>query len=276
MTKPPDAHCVICGDADPLDLDVCMACGGASHDSGDTLVFLESTRSSARKHMTLNALRNFIGHRQMPADPDYLGSGHQALVRLPRETAFRVVESLAAEGISAVTRSAAFSLTSLPTTFYGLLAATAIIGMLTGLTADALFLWTTPAMTAGLWLAAQLRMRHPAISSDRTDQTFPKEVRSEILATFAQLSDGSARMHLADFVRAAEPLFKLPEVSVTPADLARLVSSSCEAALELEAMETCSANLEDTDGRRRAALIENGMTAQFRDAIMKIRRLRRL
>jgi hypothetical protein len=277
MTETASPRCAICGEKEPLGLDICVNCGGAPEDSGDALVFLEAPCSYESKHTTMTMLRRFLGPERMPSPSsgDLLATGHRALLRVRRETATRVVDRLYAGGVAAVVRDSN-AVTSLPGPFNWLLITTMTVGLWTGFTVDPVFLFTTPIMAVGLWLAAQLRMRRPAIRSNALLRLFPKPVEREILDAFATLTPGGARNLLARLVHSAEKLFATPggsQNALTRADLEELVSSSCHAACDLNAVEESAKNLTHPREVLAAERLKTKMENKFRDAITVLHHL---
>ncbi|MDH3495198.1 MAG: hypothetical protein OER21_00335 [Gemmatimonadota bacterium] len=278
MTATPEpTRCVLCGAPEPFGLSICPGCGGAAHAVGDTLVFVQPADAKDDRRAVATRLDALLEGRTHRGDRSLIAAGHRALIRVPAAAADTAVRQLALRGIPAVARAARQTWTSVPLPFYLLLAAVVLVGVLAGLRAEPMLRWTSPAFAGLLVLAAQVRLRQPAIGLAPRRRVFPKVVERQMAETFARLPDGNARDFLARLVQAAEPVHRALHDRPHDArrgDIRDLLLHACRAAEDLADLERGLSALQDEPGLDRVAALHDGLTARFRHGITVLHRLR--
>lgn len=269
-------RCVLCGAPEPFGLSVCPRCGGTAHAAGDTFVFVRPEGTRADRRRVFEALDPLLAGRAHRGERNLVAAGHRALIRIPGAAADTALRQLALRGIPAVARPVARTWTSAPPSFYLLLVLVILVGGLAGLTADPFLLWTSPLIAVALLLAAQLRLRQPAIATPRRRAAFPLPAEQRIADTFARLPDGGARDLLARLVRAAEPAYRA--VRATPAatrpqDVIELLGHACRVALELADLDAALEALDGQEGLARVTQLRDGLRERFRQGIGVLHRL---
>lgn len=269
--------CVICGAPEPFGLSVCPACGGTAHAVGDTLLFVKPDGSRADRRRVREALTPLLEGRTHGAERGLVAGGHRALIKLPAAAADRAVRQLALRGIPAVVRPLRRTWASPPLSFYLVLLSVVLVGGAAGYVAEPFMRWTSPLVAVGLLLAAQLRLRRPAIGAPKRRPVFPGEVEKEAVETFARLPAGAARDLLARLVRAAEPAYRASQATpaaARPHDIADLLTHACRAAGDLADLDEGLTVLEAQPGLERVQRLRDGLAARFRQGIRVLHRLR--
>jgi hypothetical protein len=277
MSDAPSNTCVICGATEPLGLSVCPACGGTAQAVGDTFVFVKTHEAGRDRRRVDEALAPLLSGRSHDEERELVVAGHRPLIRVPRASADTVVRELALRYVPAVARSVRSTWVSAPLPFYGLLGAMVLVGAWAGRAAEPLLLWTSPLMALALLLAAQARLRVPAIVVPHRRVVFSAPVEKAVVTTLARLPAGEARDLLARLVRSAEPVHRtLREVraaGVRPADVEQLLTHASRAALDLADLQEGLAALESEPGMERVQALHDGLIARFRQGIRVLHQL---
>ncbi|MDH3457524.1 MAG: hypothetical protein OER90_11865 [Gemmatimonadota bacterium] len=278
MSDAPATQCVLCGEAEPLGLAVCPACGGIAQAVSDTLIFVKPTETGHDKRRTRDALEPLLAGRAHRAERDLVAAGHRALIRVPGNAAPAVVQRLAHHEVPAVARAARTVWTSAPLPFYLLLSSIVLVGLWAGRMSDPLLLWTSPLMALLLLLAAHVRMRDPAIPSPRGRSVLPRPLNKLAITTLSRLPDDETRTFLANLVRSAEPVYRaLKHTSVAgarAADVEQLVTLACRAAVDLSDLDKGLALVGDDPGLERAIELRDRLAQRFRQGIGVLHKLR--
>ncbi|MDH3457222.1 MAG: hypothetical protein OER90_10315 [Gemmatimonadota bacterium] len=278
MTDAPATVCVICGAPEPFGLSVCPACGGTAQAVGDTLIFVKPTEARHDMRHVLGALEPLLAGRAHREGRDLVAAGHRALIRVPAAAAERVVRRLALHDVPAVARTARTTWASAPASLYVLLGIMVLVGTWAGRVAEPMLLWISPMMALLLLLAAQVRMRAPAIASPHRRAAFPATVETLIVTTFAQLPLGTARDLLASLVQAAEPTYRAlrrgPAGGACKRDVEQLLTHACRAAIDLSDLDHGLAAVLDEAAIDRVTSLHDGLASRFRKGVSVLYRLR--
>ncbi len=193
-------QCVICGATDVLGAVVCPACSSAAP-SADALVFLCGPRSSVERDRLLDAAAELLGPDVRAETLAAVTNGDKPLMRVPAESESRVVEILAARGISARVVKERELWRALPASFLFLVGFVVIAGMVAGAIVDPLLAGAAIPFALLLLGGGVLTLRRPALSISRQASALSEATRTRIGETFAVLPNGQARALLADVVR---------------------------------------------------------------------------
>jgi protein kinase-like protein len=230
---PGNDRCAICGAADPFDLSICPRCARRAGGSDDVLVFIQRPSRGAARAAVLEILADRIGATTSESSRGDAARGERPLLRVPGESAARVVERLEVHGVTARTESLPppWRATVAPVVagFAGVVAVGgAVAGVLAG---TPMLLLVSPLVAAALVSAAAVGRRVPVWDTPRSGRRLPSAALGEAVGTLAQLPSGTARRLLLDLVRrvAARPLESAP---VGP-----LLEAACTAARELAVLE---------------------------------------
>lgn len=171
---------------------------------------------------------------------------------------------------------------ALPTGFVLFCGGVGAVGVMAGVAANPLLLWTTPPFVAFLLLRGVRRVRQAtelAVAPGETPLTLPPGVAPLVAESLEQLLPaGAARPLLADVARLASALYVAagPSRAADPSDdddggVGELVAAACDSALALDRAERALATLQRGDPtdaptarRRRDAATECG---RIRDAL---------
>lgn len=264
-------HCLLCGAPDSLGSGVCPACGGSSESEADTLIFVQRTVDAAERERTTSALLGLLGAPRESADILPVARGHRALVRVPAAAVERVLDRLARRQVAANAAHQSTAWAPLPGALYGLLAGVMAAGLIAGEVAAPALLWATPLVTGALLAAAQFRLRQPLIRPRRVAGHLPPFAEQKVMQAFAMLAPGTAQALLADIARQARALY-----SVLPAgghggldaEVVRVVSSACDAALDLADLDASLTGLE------RQRVRYTGLSSRWLDGFAQCERAR--
>ncbi|MDH4042955.1 MAG: hypothetical protein OEY20_00335 [Gemmatimonadota bacterium] len=269
-------HCAVCGAAEPFGLGLCPGCGGAPPAAGDTLIFVQPTEPGSDRHRVLAALQPLLTGRAHASDQRLVAAGHRALLRVPAGARHAVLNHLSAQGIPAEAQSTTRAWATVPRSFVLLLAGIVLAGLLAGAQSEPMLRWMSPVYAVLLLLAAQLRLRRPAVHTDRKT-TFPVPVERALAEAFAHLPDGTARDLLVRLIHAAEPLHRTltrQAVAARRRDVEDLLLLASRAAQDLDDIERGLDAVGDTAQTDRAGALRDGLLARFRDGIAVLHQLR--
>ncbi len=237
--------CLLCGADEPLGLGLCSGCAGATPQALDRLVLVERPVSATEMEHTHTRLRALTGPAVSRQAIEAAARGERAVARVPLAGADRVLERLAAAGISArISRS---GWAPLPATLYGVSGMMVVLGGLAGVTAMPALLWFSPLLAGVVLLEAQRQVRQPILKAPATSGALTGPARDALALTVAKLPRGTALSLLADLARNAQAvLSRLPADTAHEirADVAELVLHACEAARDLADLEESLDRLE--------------------------------
>lgn len=262
--------CLLCGEVDQLGLPVCPDCGVTSPPVADTLLFVKPDPVHADRIRIGKKLEDLLTGHAHAAERKLVAAGHRALIRVPGNTAGRVLSNLADRGIPAVGRAARRVWASVPTPLYVIVAAVLILGTAAGLSTLPLFLWTSPLFAVLLLAAAQLRLVQPAIDAHGKPTRFATDTEHATINTLTSLPEGRARDLLAQLVQAAR---QFPD-SLQSDEIAKVVRLACRAAEDLSDLEI---GLLHSAGRRhndRSQQLYDTLAERLRNATGVLHRLR--
>ena len=260
--------CLLCGQGGFFGLPVCPDCGVTSPGVADTLVFVKPDPVHADRIRIARELEAILAGHAHTEQRKLVAAGHQALIRVPGNTAGRVLAFLAGHGIPAVGRAARNVWASVPTSFYGLVVAVATIGMVAGFAANPFFLLTTPLLAILMLAAAQLRLRQPAIGAASRRSALTSDVERVVVTTLTSLPEGDARALLADLVQAAHSLADGPQAEA----VGQIVRLACRAAEDLSDLEI---GLLHAGGQPdRSAQLYQALTDRLQTGVGVLHRLR--
>ncbi len=278
MTDASLPACVICGAPEPFGLSICPACGGTAQAVGDTLIFVKPTEVRHDTRRVVDALEPLLAGHAHREGRELVAAGHQALIRVPAAAADAVVRRLALHDVPAVARAAGTTWASAPASFYLLLGVMVLVGIWAGRLAEPMLLWISPLMALLLLLAAQVRLRDPAIASPRRRAVFPASVEHQIVTTFAGLPLGTARDLLANLVRAAEPVYRSLRRGAAGGtckqDMEQLLTHACRAAIDLSDLDHGLAGVLDEAAIDRVTALHDALASRFRQGVSVLYRLR--
>lgn len=235
------AACVLCHEPDPLGLGLCPHCGG-SPGSGDTVILMERQRTRARRHAIRRDIESLLDGPAAEDRAAAVARGERALFAVPHTRADRVVAALQERGLPAraVARSSVWR--RLPAPFAAMSALIVVGGLATpaGLVPSR---WMAPVIAGLLWWLATLRVRRPAAQFPASRDALPPTLQTRVLETLRVLPAGAARHLLADVIRLAGPLYRLPTMDFRE-ELGALIEHACEAARELADMDVTLGTLD--------------------------------
>lgn len=278
MTDAAMTTCVICGAPEPFGLSICPACGGTTQAVGDTLIFVKPTEARHDTGRVVDALEPLLAGHAHPEGRELVAAGHKALIRVPAAAADAVVRRLALHDVPAVARRAGTTWASAPASFYLLLGVMVLVGIWAGRMAEPMLVWISPLMALLLLLAAQVRLRDPAIASPRRRAVFPVSVEHLIVTTFAGLPLGTARDLLANLVQAAEPVYRSlrrgPAGGTCKGDVEQLLTHACRAAIDLSDLDHGLTGVLDAGAIDRVTALHDALASRFRLGVSVLYRLR--
>lgn len=225
--------CLLCGGDGLFGLPVCPDCGVTSPGVADTLVFVKPDPMRTDRIRIARELEDLLAGHTHAEQRKLVAAGHRALIRVPGNTAGRVLAYLAGHGIPAVGRATRKVWASVPTPFYVLVAGVATIGITAGIATLPLLLWTSPLLATLMLVAAQARLRQPVIDAHGSRSAFAPDIERAVVNTLTSLPDGRARALLAELVQAAGSLAEGPQAD----GVEQVVRLACRAAHELSDLE---------------------------------------
>ncbi len=225
--------CLLCGEDRLFGLPVCPNCGVTSPGVADTLVFVQPDAVHADRIRIARELEGLLVGHAHAEQRKLVAAGHRALIRVPGNTAGRVLAYLAGHGIPAVGRTTRRVWASVPMPFYLLVVAVATIGMTAGISTVPISLWTSPLLAALMLLAAQARLRQPVIGAHGSRSAFAPDIERAVVNTLTSLPSGRPRALLAELVQAADSLAKGPKAD----EVEQVVLLACRATDDLSDLE---------------------------------------
>ncbi len=242
--------CLLCGADEPLGLGLCSGCAGAAPQALDRLVLVDPPTSSIEREHTHTRLKALTGTIATPQALDAASRGHRAVARVPLAGSERVLERLAAEGISA--RIARNAWAPLPTSLYGVAGLMVAAGWVAGTLVAPPLLWFSPILSAVILLEAQRQVRQPLLATPGTRGALTGAARDRLALTVSQLPAGTALTLLADLARNAQSvlarLADQPSSSIRD-EVEELVIHACDAATDLAELEDSLERLEKQRAR---------------------------
>lgn len=289
-THAPAERCLICDEPEPFGVGLCPGCGGTSHDSSDTLLFVRPNATRDDRSQIEAALGPMFHGRVHSSERRLVAGGHRALLRLPLVVAQRVAATLERQGIPVKATAANWTWASAPLPVFALAMATVVVGAMASSTAP-LLLWTSPPIAVLLLLLAQKKLQEPVVVPPRRHPIFPAEVEQRIAVTFAEMRPGLARRLLGALVRAAVPTYRSLEATRYPPvpteQIDALLLYGCQAARDVADLDDHLGLLEDSpliethvadvrwmDGLIRAERLRDGLVQKFLHGIAVLQRLR--
>lgn len=242
--------CLLCGADEPLGLGLCSGCAGATPQALDRLVLVDPPTSSIEREHTHLRLKALTGTAAAPQALDAASRGHRAVARVPLAGSERVLERLAAEGISA--RIARNSWAPLPTSLYGVAGLMVVAGWVAGSMVAPPLLWVSPLLSAVILLEAQRQVRQPLLATPGTSGALTGPARERLALTVSRLPAGTALSLLADLARNAQSvLARLVDQPSSPIrdEVEELVLHACDAAVDLADLEDSLQKLESQRAR---------------------------
>ncbi len=262
--------CLLCGEDGLFGLPVCPDCGVTSPGVADTLVFVQPDTVHADRIRIARELEGLLVGHAHAEQRKLVAAGHRALIRVPGNTAGRVLAYLAGHGIPAVGRTTRRVWASVPMPFYGLVMAMAIIGSLAGIATGPIFLWTSPLLAALMLVAAQSRLRRPVIDAHGPRSAFAPEIERAVVSTLTSLPDGKARALLAELVQAAGSLAEGTQAD----EVEQVVQLACRAADDLSDLEIGLLHAAGQPGDVKSKRLHRSLTDRLRHATRVLHRLR--
>ena len=248
--------CLICGAPDPLGLSLCPACGGQAPPMANRLVFVIPPVSLPERRRCAATLGDLLAPL---ADLRPAVRGHQALVRVTEGSEKGVVRQLERHGIPARSVPVGRAWGAVPASFYGLLGLIGIAGGAAGASLPWLG-WMSPAVAGMLLLSAHRAVQRPVLVPPKRIAVLPPELERKLVATIAQLPEGTARSLLADLTRMGQVAWSAlnsgPDQHEVAHPLGDLLDRACELAAELGALEENLVRLERQ--RERFAVLPSG------------------
>ena len=247
------AQCMVCGDADPFDRGLCPACGGASRQGSDALLFLRPTGGRPGKEVHEERLAAIIGERAGTPRGREVATGARALLRVPGAAAARVAALLEARGLSAREVPAGRALTALPPQFLLMVTGVLVVGSYAGFVALPLLVATSPVLAFALLAYGHLDAQRPLIGGSGAVSGLPRDVERALVGAFAELPAGSARDQLVDITRVARTVLTAlePEHEDLHASVGELVTAACATTLDVYRLDVTLASISE-DGTDQA------------------------
>lgn len=239
--------CVVCGRPEPLGMTVCPACGGASRDVADQLLFVLPSRVKSRREKIREMLATLTGQPSRSEALEAASLGLRALARVPAASAPEIVARLEDGGIMVTATRADRAWAAIPASFTFLLAAGAAAGLLAAMQgAWALFVLTPVFVTVVGWSA--MRGIAKPVYSDVVERKVPPA----LVRALAELPSGEAREITAELSQAAREVLS-PDArrELSPGlvrTLEELLPVAADAALDLAALDQ---SISDFESRSR-------------------------
>ncbi len=262
--------CLLCGEDGLFGLPVCPDCGVTSPGVADTLVFVQPDPVHADRIRIERELEDLLVGHTHAEQRKLVAAGHRALIRVPGNTAGRVLAYLAGRGIPAVSRTTRRVWASVPTPFYVLVAGVVTMGMAAGIATLPLFLLTSPFLAALMLVAVQARLRRPVIDSHKRRSAFAPDIERAVVNTLTSLPDGRARALLAELVQAADSLAEGPQAD----EVEQVVRVACRAADDLSDLEIGLLQSAGQPGDAESKRLHRSLTDRLSRATRVLHRLR--
>lgn len=237
--------CLLCGADEPLGLGLCSGCAGTTPQALDRLVMVEPPASRGEREHTHARLRTLAGSGATREALEAAARGERAVARVPVAGADRVLQRLAAEGISA--RIARPAWAPLPRSLYGVAGLVAVTGGFAGALVAPVLLWLSPIVSLAIVLEAQRQVRRPLLQAPGTSGALTGMARERLALTVSRLPGGTALSLLADLARNAQAvLARLPDTAAADirSEVEELVLHACDAAGDLADLEDSLERLE--------------------------------
>lgn len=232
-------ECVLCGDADPIGVGLCMACLGAggADSRNDRLLFVEKVDGHGQRLEIEDWLEDVAGDESSAADVVATRRGELPLARVPAQAGPRVARHLRQIGIPVQVTHPANLVGRLPVRLQVVLSTSLVLGLAAGLTAPAMLI-LTPAFAGTVLFAAVRRQSRLFLAATHASPLNPA-TQTRVRATLSSLADGAARSLLADFVRLARllPVDGEEPGNVDPGVVDVLLASAEQLAMDLESLD---------------------------------------
>lgn len=236
-----DRTCLICGTPDPLGLEICTNCRSGSASANDTLTLLNTPTNQDQRNRLTQQLAQSLGLPDSTLGLREAVLGRKPLVCIPAASGDRVLRSLSQSGMEARTVPISQTWQLIPVSYYGLLVA--VLGV-----AAWVSLWSSPLVAVALWGLAYRTVRTPLLEASASKSPLPTSLQDQLIETLGQLPDGTGRNLLIDLIRLVHSLFLSFQIAGIQSDLteslSELLGSSCQAAIELNQLDTTLAQME--------------------------------
>jgi serine/threonine protein kinase len=245
-----EAHCLVCGIPDPLNLVVCPSCRGCAPADADTFIRIVPTREPKARQALAQRLQLLPVSQSL----DEVCRGIQPLALVPASSARRAIESLAQSEIVARETPKFQIWQAIPASFYGLVVAVEGVG---AASVPVVGWWLSPLMASSLLALAYRTVQQPLLAPTPSRSQLSESLQQLVVTTIDRLSPGTARQLLSDAIALGQTAFdRFSAASAQPelaTDLADLLASACRAALELDRLDSTLTRLEACPSTLRTA-----------------------
>jgi predicted Ser/Thr protein kinase len=194
-------RCLVCGALDPEGLTVCSRCGPVDQPS-DHFVFLAPGHSRDSSE-SAERLLAWFGRAAPGASHRAVAQGLQPLARVPGAMADTALDRLATRGFSARSVPVRAAWRMIPVGLWAVSLSALGLGLWAGSVVHPYLLYTSPWVAGLLLVAAGSAIRTPLLNRAPRRPRLGGNLDQEIVATAAELPDGTARELFAGVVRLA-------------------------------------------------------------------------
>ena len=241
--------CLVCGRPEPLGMTVCPACGGASREVADQLLFVLPSRAKSRRQKVREMLATLTGQPARSEAVEAASLGLRPLARVPAVSAPEIVARLEDEGIMVTATRADRAWAAIPASFTFLVAAGAAAGLLAGMQGVWPLLAVTPVFVLLVGWSAMRGIARPVYPD-----VVERKVPPALIRALAELPPGQARDITAELSQAArEVLAPDARLELSPGllrTLDELLPVAAAAALDLAALDQ---SISDFESRSRGS-----------------------
>jgi predicted Ser/Thr protein kinase len=194
-------RCLVCGALDPEGLAVCSRCGSVDQRS-DHFLFLEPGHSGNLDGRT-EQLLTWFGGAARGASHGAVAQGLQPLARVPGALAEAALDRLATRGFPARSVPVQAAWRMIPLRLWAVSLGALGMGFWAGSVVHPYLLYTAPSVAGLLLIAAAGAVRTPLLSRAPRGQRLGSDLEREVVATAAEIPDGTTRELFAGAVRLA-------------------------------------------------------------------------
>jgi hypothetical protein len=270
-------RCLVCGTIDVEGLTICRRCGTVEQGS-DELIFLDSGDSRNRDDRLAQLLVWFGGSRAAGHRDVVLGL--KPLARVPDGMAEAAVDRLAARGLSARAVPVESAWRMIPLGLWALALLAVGLGMWAGRVVHPALLWSSPVFATLLLAGAASAGRHPLLDRKPRGARLSPELERAVLATAAELPDGTARELFGGIVRQVRHLAGSDVSDGRPGLIEEVLDVACRGARELARLDEALVLVERDQGAAGDATVRgnlerqrDGMVQRFLEAQGGLRRI---
>jgi hypothetical protein len=237
--------CAICEAEDLFDFGMCASCATTGKDW--RLLMVQPPADPGAQRTVELSLRHWLSQTDERAI-EAVTRGQRILAALPATMSDAARRTLERAGIPTRSLPTRQWYHTLPAPFGMMLIGMVVTGLLAGMRAAPVLLWTTPLMLVLLVIAAWQEVKRPLWQFTRTHATLPASARDALATALQRLPVGGSRELLLDLARVGESTYTSLSAAFRRASLGEsvveLIIEASRLSVETDQLETVALELQ--------------------------------